>query len=177
MLFETGELFDCARRAVEEVCNRNNIRQSAMCRGSIEHLINYSRKSVIEVDDAKIEFENAMLYGRVAQSRIEEARQVLLTNQERLVIDDDDTEQLSVDVNEEVGSDPDIQAKILKLLIEPESGFTAAKQFADSKGINIVLEIEKINEIALEELGDVLVDTDGMNYYVYDEYKEYIRKW
>ena len=66
--------------------------------------------------------------------------------------------------------------RILKLLIEPESGFAAAKQFADSKGVNIVLEIEKINEIALEELGDVLVDTDGMNYYVYDEYKEYIRK-
>ena len=49
-------------------------------------------------------------------------------------------------------------------------------EFAESKGINIFLEIERINEIALEELGDVLVDTDGMNYYVYDEYKEYIRK-
>jgi hypothetical protein len=176
MLFETGELFDSIRRAVEEVCNRNNIQQSVMYRGSIEHLINYSKKFVIEMDDAKIEFENAMLYGHVDQSRIEEARQVLLTNQERLVIDDDDTEQLSVDVNEEVSSDSDIQTKILKLLIEPESGFAAAKQFADSKGVNIVLEIEKINEIALEELGDVLVDTDGMNYYVYDEYKEYIRK-
>lgn len=176
MLFETGELFDSIRRAVEEVCNRNNIQQSVMYRGSIEHLINYSKKSVIEMDDAKIEFENAMLYGHVDQSRIEEARQVLLTNQERLVIDDDDTEQLSADVNEEVSSDSDIQVKILKLLIEPESGFAAAKQFADSKGVNIVLEIEKINEIALEELGDVLVDTDGMNYYVYDEYKEYIRK-
>lgn len=175
MLFETGELFDSIRRAVEEVCNRNNIPQSAMCRGSIEHLINYSKKSVIERDNAKIEFENAMLYGHVDQSKIEEARQVLLTNQERLVIDDGDTEQVSVDVNEEVSIDSDIQSKILKFLIEPD-GFAAAKQFADSKGINIVLEIEKINEIALEELGDVLIDTDGMNYYVYDEYKEYIRK-
>lgn len=178
MLFETGEMFDSIRKAVEEVCNRNNIQQSVKCRGSIEHLINYSKKSVIEIeiDDAKTKFEKLMLYGRVDQSKIEEARQVLLTNQERLVIDEGDTEATNIDVKEEVNDDSDIQASILKFLIEPESGFAAAKQFAESKGINIFLEIERINEIALEELGDVLVDTDGMNYYVYDEYKEYIRK-
>ena len=37
-----------------------------------------------------------------------------------------------------------------------------------------MLEIEKINEIAMGDLGDVLVDDEGMGYFIYEDYIEYV---
>lgn len=130
------------------------------------------KKKIIE----KNEFEIEMLYGRTDRSKIEEARQVLYNNQEKLVIEDREGELKNIKIENESSDNSDIQIGILKLLIDSSAGFEAAKRFAESKGTNIVLEIEKINEKALDEIGDMLIDTDGVDYYIYDEYKDYIKK-
>ena len=175
-LYTAGELFEAIRKAVEEVCIRNNIQRSFRSKGSIDYLINTKAGNDIDTYDNKNEFEIEMLYGRTDRSKIEEARQVLYNNQEKLVIEDDEDELKNIKIENESSDNSDIQIGILKLLIDSSAGFEAAKRFAESKGTNIVLEIEKINEKALDEIGDMLIDTDGVDYYIYDEYKDYIKK-
>ncbi len=173
MVIEDQSLLDTIKQAVETTCLANSIPKSVNSRDSIEHLINYAKEIKIIDDDAKSEFEAAMLYKKIRHEEIEKAREILLSNQEKLVIESEDEVEETVEVD---GNDyySEYQIHILKLLLDSEEGYNKALTYANQAGCNLVLEIEKINEIAMEDLGDVLVDDEGMGYFIYEDYIEYV---
>lgn len=173
MVIEDQSLSDTIKQAVETTCLANGIPKSVNSRDSIEHLINYAKEIKIIDDDAKSEFEAAMLYKKIRHEEIEKAREILLSNQEKLVIESEDEVEETVEVD---GNDyySEYQIHILKLLLDAEDGHNKALAYANQAGLNLVLEIEKINEIAMGDLGDVLVDDEGMGYFIYEDYIEYV---
>lgn len=173
MVIEDQSLLDTIKQAVETICLANSIPKSINSRDSIEHLINYAKEIKIIDDDAKSEFEAAMLYKKIRHEEIEKAREILLSNQEKLVIESEDEVEETVEVD---GNDyySEYQIHILKLLLDAEDGHNKALAYANQVGCNLVLEIEKINEIAMGDLGDVLVDDEGMGYFIYEDYIEYV---
>ena len=172
MVVEDDSLMDTISAAVESICVKNNVEKSTNSKDSIEHLINYHDESKIVVDDAKAEFESAMLYKKISAEEIEKARQVLLSNQEKLIVEDEIEEVVAVSEEIQTTVYSEVQIRILKLLLDKE--YSAMEAYVMQLECNIVLEVEKINEIAMEDLGDILIDNDGSNYFVYEDYADYI---
>ena len=127
MVVEDDSLMDTINSAVENVCVRSNIEKSVDSKDSIEHLINYHDGSKVVEDDAKSEFESAMLYKKISAEEIEKARQVLLSNQEKLIVEDG--------IEEEIEISEDIQDTVYS---------------------------------------EVQIHIDGSNYFVYEDYADYI---
>lgn len=172
IVVEDEALMDTISTAVANVCLKNNIERSITSKDSIEHLINYRDEERIVVEDAKAEFESAMLYKKISTEEIEKARQVLQSNQEKLIIEDEqETEDTILKPIQETGYS-EVQVHILKLLLNGDN--EGMQAYVSEVGCNLVLEVEKINEIAMEDLGDVLIDDDGMQYFVYEDYADYI---
>lgn len=172
MVVEDDSLMDTINSAVENVCVRSNIEKSVDSKDSIEHLINYHDGSKVVEDDAKSEFESAMLYKKISAEEIEKARQVLLSNQEKLIVEDGIEEEIEISEDIQATVYSEVQIHILKLLLNKE--YAAMEEYAMQEGCNVILEVEKINEIAMEDLGDILIDNDGSNYFVYEDYADYI---
>lgn len=172
IVVEDDSLMDTINTAVESICVRNNIEKSADSKDSIEHMINYHDDSKIAVDDAKSEFESAMLYKKISAAEIEKARQVLISNQEKLIVEDEIEEVVAISEEIQTTVYSEVQIRILKLLLDKE--YSAMETYVMQVGCNLVLEVEKINEIAMEDLGDILIDNDGSNYFVYEDYADYI---
>lgn len=172
VVVEDDSLMETISTAVESICVRNDIEKSADSKESIEHLINYHDNSKVVVDDAKAEFESTMLYKKISTEEIEKARQVLLSNQEKLIVEDDIEEVVAISEEATTTVYSEVQIRILKLLLDKE--YSAMEEYVMQVGCNIVLEVEKINEIAMEDLGDILIDNDGINYFVYEDYTDYI---
>lgn len=172
IVVEDEALMDTINTAVANVCAKNNIERSVDSKDSIEHLINYRDAERIVVEDAKAEFESAMLYKKISTEEIEKARQVLQSNQEKLIIDDEqETEDIILESVQQKGYS-EVQVRILKLLLSGDN--EGMQAYVSEVGCNLVLEVEKINEIAMEDLGDILIDNDGIQYFVYEDYADYV---
>ena len=172
IVVEDEALMDTISTAVANVCVKNNVERSVASKDSIEHLINYRDAERILEEDAKAEFESAMLYRKISTEEIAKARQVLQSNQEKLIIEDEqETEDTILESVQETGYS-EVQVRILKLLLNGDN--EGMQVYVSEAGCNLVLEIEKINEIAMEDLGDILIDNDGMKYFVYEDYADYI---
>lgn len=172
MVVEDDSLMDTINAAVENVCVRSNIEKSSDSKDSIEHLINYHDGSKVVEDDAKSEFEAAMLYKKISAEEIEKARQVLLSNQEKLIVEEGIEEEIAISEDIKATVYSEVQIHILKLLLNKE--YATMEEYVMQEGCNVILEVEKINEIAMEDLGDILIDNDGSNYFVYEDYADYI---
>lgn len=174
MIVEDDSLMDTINTAVGNVCVRSNIEKSADSKDLIEHLINYHDGSKVVEDDAKSEFESIMLYKKISTEEIEKARQVLFSNQEKLIVENEIEEEITSSEDIPVIVYSEVQVHILKLLLNKK--YAALEEYVMQKNCNVVLEVEKINEIAMEDLGDILIDHDGSKYFVYEDYVDYIER-
>ena len=175
MVIEDESLLDTIKQAVEATCLANGVPKSLNSRDSIDHLVNSAKDIKTLKDDAKSEFEAAMLYRKIRHEEIEKAREILLSNQEKLVIEPEEEAEEAVTI-ENADFYSECQIHILQLLLDTKYGYNKALKYANQVGCNLVLEIEKINEIAMEDLGDVLVDDEGMGYFIYEDYIEYVKE-
>ncbi|MGF0019989.1 TerB N-terminal domain-containing protein [Sporofaciens sp. SGI.106] len=180
-LVESGEIGYVVEKVVDDFAKKYQSEFAELPRKKPEikttkrknlKLVKKTDESKAVVEDVKIESESAMINNKISTEEIEKARQVLFHNQEKLVLEGEYQEEsaISEKIQETIYSK--VQVHILKLLINKE--YAAMEEYVSQKVCNVILEVEKINKIAMEELGDILVDNDGSNYFVYEEYADYI---
>lgn len=170
-----GRIEKIIYETVAEICESKGVVQ----RGYYEPFAvfhgaeDYTNEALL-AEEEKLDYEGIDPNQRITGKSLEEARQVLLRNQGKLVIEDEEDKP---DVTPEpvaVSFDP-MELKLLRILIYSDNVAFELQNLVLQNIIPSVL-ITKINEKAMDLIGDVLVDEEQSPPSIYEDYVEIIQE-
>lgn len=134
---------------------------------------------------------------KIDMSKLHKIREDANIIREKLTIEDDMNadesleEQNTVTLIKEVKTEPqkhfdnpvkafcdsltEIQRQSLMILANGESNMTALASFAEKNQIMLEVLLEDINELAIDIIGDNIIETADVNLFIYDEYLEELK--
>lgn len=155
---------------VVDVCTSYNIPR----KGNVEEFAVFLNKDILIIED-ELDYEGIDPAQRVTRSALEEARKTLLKNQSKLVIEDEFVEE-TIDSKE--GDDAtfnEIEKALLCILLYSDDVQMELQNLVLQKIIPSVI-INKINEKAMDVLGDVVIDESQNPPEIYEEYIDFCKE-
>lgn len=172
---DAGRIERIIYETVAEVCEAKAIVQKghyepfAVFHGSHD----YTSDDLL-AEEEKTDYEGIDPNQRITGKSLEEARQVLLRNQGKLVIEDEEDKPETAPEPTAVSFDP-MELKLLRILIYSNNVAFELQNLILQNIIPSVL-ITKINEKAMDLIGDVLIDEEQSPPSIYEDYVEIIQE-
>ena len=170
-----GRIEKIIYETVVEICESKGVVQRgyyepfAVFHGSED----YTSEALL-AEEEKLDYEGIDPNQRITGKSLEEARQVLLRNQGKLVIDYEEDKPDVTPEPVEVSFDP-MELKLLRILIYSDNVAFELQNMLFQNIVPSVL-ITKINEKAMDLIGDVLVDEEQSPPSVYEDYIKIIQE-
>lgn len=172
---DAGRIERIIYETVAEICEAKAIVQKGYYEPfAVFHGTHDYTSDALLAEEEKLDYEGIDPNQRITGKSLEEARLVLLRNQGKLVIEDEEDKPDVAPEPTNVSFDP-LELKLLRILVYSDNVAFELQNLMLQNVIPSVL-ITKINEKAMDLIGDVLIDEDQSPPSIYEDYVEIIQE-
>ncbi|MDO4486398.1 MAG: tellurite resistance TerB C-terminal domain-containing protein [Bacillota bacterium] len=155
---------------VVDVCTNYNIPRN----GDIEEFTVFLNKDILIIED-ELDYEGIDPAQKVTRSALEEARKTLLKNQSKLVIEDEFVDETIDSKEDDDSTFNEIEKALLCILLYSDDVQIELQNLILQKIIPSVI-INKINEKAMDVLGDVVIDESQNPPEIFEDYIDFCKE-